>query len=120
MGDPHRMTESITAAVSRLAYTLNEAAECLGVSRSTMSRMVASGEVESVTFGRSRRVPRSALAALVGGDPAWVGGLADPAPKPPVTRTMVLVEIDTLAGRDPDVRVFLNGAQVVANRSLTR
>jgi excisionase family DNA binding protein len=107
------MTESINAAVSRLAYTINEAAESLGVSRSTMSRMVANGDVETVTFGRSRRVPRSALAALVGGDPAWVGGLAADAAKPPVQRTMLLVEIDTLAGREPEVRVFLNGTQVL-------
>jgi excisionase family DNA binding protein len=107
------MTESINAAVSRLAYTMNEAAVSLGVSRSTMSRMVASGEVETVTFGRSRRVPRSVLAALVGGDPAGVGGLAAEASKPPVKRTLLLVEIDTLAGREPEVRVFLNGMQVV-------
>ena len=107
------MTEDDKPIISRLAYTLNEAAECLGLSRATMSRMVAKGEVKTVTFGRSRRVPRSELAALVGGDPAWVGGLAAVASQPPVRRTVVLVEVDTLAGLEPEVKVFINGKQVL-------
>ena len=106
------MTDTPNAPVPRLAYTVREAAEALSISTATMYRMVASGEVETVTCGRSRRVPRTTLAALVGGDPAWVGGLVADASKPQVQHTMLLVEIDTTAGREPQVRVFLNGTVV--------
>ena len=49
----------------RLLLTVSEAASCLGIGRSTLYELVASGEIESVTIGRSRRVPAEALGAYV-------------------------------------------------------
>ena len=44
-----------------VALTVEEAARRLGVGRTTMYALVASGEVPSVTIGRLRRVPAEAL-----------------------------------------------------------
>lgn len=49
----------------RLLLTVSEAASCLGIGRSTLYELVASGEIESVTIGRSRRVPVASLAVYV-------------------------------------------------------
>jgi excisionase family DNA binding protein len=40
---------------------VEEAAEALQMSRSKLYEMIASGEIPSVTIGRSRRVPAEAL-----------------------------------------------------------
>ncbi|MEV8326766.1 helix-turn-helix domain-containing protein [Kitasatospora sp. NPDC056731] len=50
---------------SRVALTVEEAARRLGVGRTTMYALVASGEVPSVTIGRLRRVPAEALKEYV-------------------------------------------------------
>lgn len=96
-----------------MAYTVAEAAESLGVSRSSMYRMVTSGEVKSITYGRSRRIPRSALGRVAGVDPAALAAGVPTSPRKPVKRTVVLVEIDTLTAVEPEVRVFFNGKQVL-------
>ena len=44
-----------------LLYKVEAAAEVLGLGRSSVFELVASGELESVTIGRSRRIPRQAL-----------------------------------------------------------
>ncbi|MFQ6147062.1 helix-turn-helix domain-containing protein [Streptomyces seoulensis] len=44
------------------ALTVEEAARRLGVGRTTMYALIASGEVGSVLIGRLRRVPAEALA----------------------------------------------------------
>lgn len=88
------------------------AAEALGISRSALYGLIGSGELETITLGRSRRVPRRALATLTGGEPPRrVTSLPAP-PSAPMKRTVLLVEIDTLAGLEPEVRVFLNGQPV--------
>ncbi|MGW0992485.1 helix-turn-helix domain-containing protein [Streptomyces tendae] len=46
---------------ARVALTVEEAARRLGVGRTTMYALVASGEVQSVQIGRLRRVPVQAL-----------------------------------------------------------
>jgi excisionase family DNA binding protein len=46
---------------TRVALTVEEAARRLGVGRTTMYALVASGEVQSVQIGRLRRVPVRAL-----------------------------------------------------------
>ncbi|BBC95034.1 DNA-binding protein [Streptomyces rochei] len=43
------------------ALTVEEAARRLGVGRTTMYALIASGEVQSVRIGRLRRVPADAL-----------------------------------------------------------
>lgn len=44
-----------------VALTVEEAARRLGVGRTTMYALLASGEVPSVTIGRLRRIPAEAL-----------------------------------------------------------
>jgi excisionase family DNA binding protein len=44
-----------------LVLTIEQAAERLGIGRSLMYALVMSGEVESVTIGRLRRIPADAL-----------------------------------------------------------
>lgn len=41
--------------------TVEEAADRLGIGRTTMFRLVSSGDVESITLGRLRRVPSECL-----------------------------------------------------------
>ncbi|MFJ7249069.1 helix-turn-helix domain-containing protein [Kitasatospora sp. NPDC098652] len=48
-----------------VALTVEEAARRLGVGRTTMYALVASGEVPSMTIGRLRRVPAEALKEYV-------------------------------------------------------
>lgn len=49
----------------RLLLTVEEAAEQLGVGRSTMYGLILDGAVESVRIGRLRRVPADALPTLL-------------------------------------------------------
>ena len=49
----------------RLLLTPEEAARRLSVGRSHLYLKIASGEIESVRIGRSRRIPRHALDAYV-------------------------------------------------------
>ena len=57
LGDEH----PTTAHAARLLLTVEEAANLLGVGRSTMYGLIRDGEVESVQIGRLRRVPTEAL-----------------------------------------------------------
>ena len=50
-----------SSAPNRIVLTIEEAAERLGIGRTLMYSLVASGEVESVQIGRLRRVPTEAL-----------------------------------------------------------
>jgi excisionase family DNA binding protein len=49
----------------RLLYTPVEAAEALGISRSTLYVLLASGEIPSVRIGTSRRIRSTALDGYV-------------------------------------------------------
>ena len=46
---------------SRLLLKPEEAAEVLGIGRSTLYELLAAGHIESVQIGRSRRIPMAAL-----------------------------------------------------------
>jgi len=48
-------------AFRRLAVTVDEAAEMLGVGRATLYKIVMRGEIESFTIGRARRIAITAL-----------------------------------------------------------
>ncbi|WP_063775866.1 helix-turn-helix domain-containing protein [Streptomyces odonnellii] len=48
-----------------VALTVEEAARRLGVGRTTMYALLASGEIPSVTIGRLRRIPAEALSDYV-------------------------------------------------------
>jgi excisionase family DNA binding protein len=50
---------------ARLVLTVEQAAEQLGIGRTLMYALIASGDVESVRIGRLRRVPADALDAFV-------------------------------------------------------
>ncbi|WP_255923477.1 helix-turn-helix domain-containing protein [Streptomyces humicola] len=45
--------------------TVEEAARRLGIGRTTCYSLISSGEIESVTVGRLRRVPAEAIAQFV-------------------------------------------------------
>lgn len=48
--------------IEPLLLRVDEAAEALALSRTKVYELMASGELESVKLGRSRRVPTAALA----------------------------------------------------------
>ncbi|MFE9827129.1 helix-turn-helix domain-containing protein [Streptomyces halstedii] len=54
-----------TSDAPLVALTVEEAARRLGVGRTTMYALIASGEVGSVLIGRLRRVPVEALATYL-------------------------------------------------------
>jgi excisionase family DNA binding protein len=51
--------------VEKLLLTIAEAAQVIGLGRSKVYELVASGAIESVRIGRSRRVPLDAVEAYV-------------------------------------------------------
>jgi excisionase family DNA binding protein len=51
--------------VNKLLLTTDEAAELLGVGRTTVYELLAAEQIESVRIGRARRIPRAALVAYV-------------------------------------------------------
>ena len=53
----------------RLVYTVTEAAELLGLGRSTAYDLAAQGALPTVRLGRRLMVTRPALAALLGFEP---------------------------------------------------
>jgi excisionase family DNA binding protein len=63
------MTDTITEQPEpRRMLTVEQAAEALGIGRTSMFALIKSGEVKSVRIGHSRRVPADAIAAYV----AWL------------------------------------------------
>lgn len=46
---------------TRLLYSVEEAAALLGIGRTYMFELIASGQVRSLKLGKHRRIPRSAL-----------------------------------------------------------
>jgi excisionase family DNA binding protein len=53
--------------VAKVLLTIEEAAERLSMGRTKVYELVRSGRLESVTIGRSRRVPVAALEPFVTG-----------------------------------------------------
>lgn len=51
--------------MEKLLYRPEEAAEALGVGRTTVYALLASGEIESLTVGRRRLIPKDALEKFV-------------------------------------------------------
>jgi excisionase family DNA binding protein len=54
---------------TKLTYTVTEAAELLGISRSSAYECVRRGEIPSLTLGRRVVIPRRALEALLAVEP---------------------------------------------------
>lgn len=53
--------QKVRAMPNRVLLTVEEAAEQLGIGRTTAYALVRSGELESVQIGRLRRIPQEAL-----------------------------------------------------------
>lgn len=53
------------ATIPKLLYTPVEAAQTLGISRSTLYVLLANGSLDSVRIGGSRRIPARALMSFV-------------------------------------------------------
>lgn len=49
----------------RLMLTVEQAAEALGIGRTTMFALIKAGEIQAVRIGRLRRVPADAIEAHV-------------------------------------------------------
>ena len=49
----------------RLLYRISEAADILGVSRSTLYRLIASGELAAIRVGTAPRIPAKVLERFV-------------------------------------------------------
>lgn len=68
------MTDRIIMPIDKLMLTAEEAAESLGVGRSTVYDLMRLGHLSSVKIGRARRIPVAALhrfaAQLAGEDQA--------------------------------------------------
>jgi excisionase family DNA binding protein len=62
---PRAAKQPAPPAVARLLYRVNEVAEVLGYSRSTVYELLKSGALPSVGYGRSRRVRSMDLEAFV-------------------------------------------------------
>jgi excisionase family DNA binding protein len=54
-----------TGTIDKLLYTPNEAAQALGISRSTLYVLLSSGAVPSVRIGTCRRIPAAGLHRFV-------------------------------------------------------
>jgi excisionase family DNA binding protein len=54
----------------QFAYSTDEAAQSLGVSRPTIYKLLAEGQLASFTIGRRRLIARSELERLVSGEVA--------------------------------------------------
>ena len=68
--------------MERLLLRPHEAAEVLGLGRSKVYELIASGAIPSITIGKSRRVPLDALRAWVRAQ-AEAGSVEYPAPTRP-------------------------------------
>jgi excisionase family DNA binding protein len=72
--------------VDKILYTPTEAAQALGISRSTIYVLLASGEIPSVRIGSCRRVPvdglRRYVARLAKKDGALTTRSASPSAEP--------------------------------------
>ena len=56
---------SKTSAAGRLLYSVDEAAELLGIGRTFMFHLVATGEIDSFKIGKRRKIPRDALDSYI-------------------------------------------------------
>ncbi len=51
----------------RRAYQINEATAAYGLSRTTIYKLISSGELRTVKIGGRRLIPVDAIEALIGG-----------------------------------------------------
>jgi excisionase family DNA binding protein len=56
----------VTAQIERLLVSPEQAADVLNIGRTSVYRLIATGELRSILIGRSRRISASALVEFVG------------------------------------------------------
>ena len=71
-------------------YTVVEAAQLVGVGRSTMYELVSRGEVASIRLGRKVLITRTTLEGLLGFTPPTPSELAELQSKPASVATLVV------------------------------
>lgn len=54
-------TASPLSGPSQLLYSVEEAAGMIGIGRTFMFRLLATGEIDSLKIGRRRKIPRDAI-----------------------------------------------------------
>ncbi len=86
-------------ARTRMVYSIAEAAQLLGIGRSTAYDLVARGELATVRIGGRSVVTRPTLASLLGVEPPLPGQLEELRPTPLATAAGDAV--DTAAGTAP-------------------
>jgi excisionase family DNA binding protein len=57
---------AISDRPARLAYSIDEAAQAIGVSKRTIEELLSTGQLRSKVIGRRRLIPVSALRKLIG------------------------------------------------------
>jgi excisionase family DNA binding protein len=77
---PHEqnVTSHSTPAIMPLLLTVNQAAQLLGIGRSTLYELIDTGDIRSVKVGASRRVPLKAVHEYIDGllgDHEGTGGI---------------------------------------------
>lgn len=60
-----KLVPAAATAVERLAYSPNEAAAVLGISRARLYQLLDDGTIPSVKLGRRRLIRRDALVSLL-------------------------------------------------------
>ena len=54
-----------TTSSEKMLLCVEEVGSLLGVGRTKMYQLIWSGEIDSVTIGRSRKIPRAAVQAYI-------------------------------------------------------
>ncbi len=62
---PEDSEQQWRSATDKLLLTPEEAAEQLGLSRSTIYELLRKGDLKSISIGRSRRIPTAALRTFI-------------------------------------------------------
>jgi excisionase family DNA binding protein len=65
--DSRQIVDVTLRTSDRMLLTVEEAAERLGIGRSTMYTLITSGEIDSIHVGRLRRLEPAALARYIAG-----------------------------------------------------
>jgi excisionase family DNA binding protein len=55
------MQSAAAPSIEKLAYRYDEAADALSLSMSTIKRLISSGDLQAISFGRARRVTRESI-----------------------------------------------------------
>lgn len=66
VGGANRLTDGSSSPMARLAYSPDEVAQVLGISRELVNDLLRTGQLHSISAGRRRLVSKYHLAAFLG------------------------------------------------------